>query len=166
MRVLVLALAMLAMPLQAEEAPLRPSAGLLFKHPELLRPGTCTMYREGGAGWILLEPLYYLRGNVLGSEVTTRRLTHCPTVPGKTREQYTRQEYVRLVQATPCLAAGESEREEQIGIVRLRVDDWETPHVRKAENTGRLYRGMFLDRPLQKGMEIELEADLLGPCDP
>ena len=24
--------------------------------------------------------------------------------------------------------------------------------------------GMFIDKPLSKGMEIELEADLLGPC--
>lgn len=165
MRLLVLALAVLAAPLQAEEAPLRPSAGLLFKHPELMRPGACTMYREGGAGWILPEPLYYLRGTVLGSEVTTRRLTECPVVPGKTRDQYSRQEYIRLVQATPCVAAGQMPRDEQIGSVRLRVEDWETPHVRKAENAGRLYRGMFLDQPLKKGMEIELEADLLGPCD-
>lgn len=166
MRVLVLALALLALPLQAEEAPLRPSASLLFKYPELLRPGSCTVYREGGAGWIMVEPMYYLRGTVVSSEVTTRQLQQCPAVPGKTREQYTRQEYVRLVQATPCLAAGEAGREVQLGIVRLRVDDWETPHVRKAENTGRLYRGLFLDRPLQKGVEIELEADLLGPCEP
>lgn len=166
MRVLALALALLAVPLQAEEASLRPSASLLFKYPELLRPGSCTVYREGGAGWIMVEPMYYLRGTVVSSEVTTRKLQQCPAVPGKTREQYTRQEYVRLVEATPCLAAGEAERDAQVGVVRLRVDDWETPHVRKAENTGRLYRGLFLDRPLQKGMEIELEADLLGPCEP
>ena len=74
------ALAVLAAPLQAEEAPLRPSAGLLFKHPELLRPGTCTMYREGGAGWLMPEPLYYLRGTVLSSEVTTRHLNACPRI--------------------------------------------------------------------------------------
>lgn len=166
MRVFFLALALLSMPLQAEEALLRPSAGLLFKYPELLRTGACAVLREGGAGWILVEPMYYLRGTVTGSEVSTRRLSQCPVVAGKTREQYTRDEYVRLVAATPCLAPGEAERDEQVGLVRLRVEDWETPHVRKAENSGRLYRGMYLDQPLKKGMEIELEADLLGPCDP
>lgn len=164
MRFLALVLTVLALPLQAEESALRPSAGLLFKHPELLRPGSCVAYREGGAGWILVEPLYYLRGTVSSAEVTTRRLVQCPVIAGKNREQYSRDEYVRLVRATPCLAAGEAERDEQLGLVRLRVEAWETPHMRKAENAGRLYRGMFLDQPLKKGMEVELEADLLGPC--
>jgi hypothetical protein len=50
-------------------------------------------------------------------------------------------------------------------MVRLRVTEWETPYAVKAANAGRLYRGMFIDRRLGKGMEIELEADLLGICD-
>jgi hypothetical protein len=164
MRVLGFFLALLVLPLQAEEPALRASAGLLFKYPELLRPGSCVTYREGGAGWILREPLYYLRGTVTTAEVTTRRLERCPELPGKTREQYTRDEYVRLMRAMPCLANASAPREEQVGMVRLQVIDWETPHVRKAENAGRLYRGMFLDQPLKKGLEVELEADLLGPC--
>jgi len=166
MRLLGFVLALLVLPphLQAEEPALRASAGLLFKYPELLRPGTCVTYREGGAGWILREPLYYLRGTVATAEVTTRRVDLCPEFPGKTREQYSRDEYVRLMQAMPCLAAGGTPREQQVGMVRLLVSDWETPHVRKAENAGRLYRGMFLDQPLKKGLEVELEADLLGPC--
>jgi hypothetical protein len=45
------------------------------------------------------------------------------------------------------------------------VTDWETPHAVRAANAGRLYRGMFLDRKLEKGMEIELEADLLAVCE-
>jgi hypothetical protein len=57
-----------------------------------------------------------------------------------------------------------SERDEQIGIVRLRVASWETPHAILAANDGRLFRGMFIDRKLEKDMEIELEADLLGVC--
>jgi len=164
MRAFALVLAVLALPLQAEEPALRASASLLFKYPELVRSGTCVAYREGGAGWIMVEPLYYLRGTVTSAEVTTRRLERCPELPGKTRQQYTRAEYVRLVQAMPCLAGGEAARDEQVGMVRLQVSDWETPHLRKAENAGRLYRGMYLDQPLKKGVEIELEADLLGPC--
>jgi hypothetical protein len=56
--------------------------------------------------------------------------------------------------------------EAQLGLVRLRVDSWETPHARRAANAGRLYRGMYIDQALRQGMEIELEADLLGSCEP
>ena len=79
-------------------------------------------------------------------------------------EQYSRAEFNRHALAYPCVSPGVPERDEQIGIVRLRVTDWETPHAKKAENAGRLYRGSFIDRALEKGMEIELEADLLGVC--
>ena len=54
----------------------------------------------------------------------------------------------------------------QIGMVRLRVTDWETPYAKLAANAGRLYRGMFIDKVLKKDMEIELEADLLQACSP
>lgn len=148
----------------AESAVLRPSASLLFKYPELLQPGTCVMYREGGAGWVLTEPLYYLKAHVIAAAVSTRQLPHCPLVPGKLPEQYSRAEAIRHFQATPCLAAHESERSEQIGLVQLRVASWETPYERKMENAGRLYRGYFLDQRLRKDLEIELEADLLAPC--
>ncbi len=165
MRSLLVFLAVLSLPAMAADPVLRPSARLLFKQPEMLQPGSCVRYEEGGAGWILTEPVYYLKGRVLAADVQTRRLVQCPQVPGKTIEQYTRDEFNRHAKAYPCLAAGVPERDEQIGIVRFQVDDWETPHARKAENDGRLYRGMYLDRVLKKGMEIELEADLLGACE-
>ena len=122
------------------------------------------MYREGGAGWVLTEPLYYLKAHVIAAAVSTRQLPHCPQVPGKLPEQYNRAEAIRHFQATPCLAAHEGERSEQIGLVQLRVASWETPYERKMENAGRLYRGYFLDQRLRKDLEIELEADLLAPC--
>ena len=59
---------------------------------------------------------------------------------------------------------GMPERDEQIGIVRVRITEWETPHAARAANAGRLFRGMFVDRKLETNMEIELEADLLGLC--
>lgn len=160
----VLVISLLAVAAHADEAPLRPSASLLFKSPELLRAGQCVRYEEGGAGWIATEPVYYLRGRVVAAEVTTRHLGRCPTVPGKTLGQYSRDEFVRHARALPCVAEGVAERDEQIGVVRLRISDWETPYARRAGNGGRLYRGMFLDRSLEKDMEIELEADLLGIC--
>ena len=157
--------AFLALNAQADDAPLRPSARLLFKQPEMLRAGQCVRYEEGGAGWVVTEPVFYLKGEVLATEVRTRRLARCPLVQGKNIEQYTRAEFNRHALAYPCVAQGVPERDEQIGMVRIRVSDWETPHARKAENAGRLYRGNYIDRRLEKGMEIELEADLLGICE-
>ena len=166
MRFLAVLLAGLACAVQADEAALRPSARLLFKYPDMLRAGQCVRYEEGGAGWVITEPVYYLKGEVLGAEVRTRHLGKCPLVPGKNLEQYSRDEFNRHAQAYPCVAPDGVERDEQTGIVRLRITDWETPHAKNAENAGRLYRGMFIDRKLEKGMEIELEADLLGICAP
>ncbi len=148
----------------ADDPVLRPSARLLFKQPELLQPGQCVRYEEGGAGWVLTDPLYYLKGQVIAARVETRHVGTCPIVPGKVLKQYSRDEFNRHAQAYPCVSPGFAERDEQIGVVRIKVGDWETPHAKKAENAGRLYRGMFLDRRLEKGMEIELEADLLGTC--
>lgn len=158
-------MACLSFSAQAVEPALRPSAQLLFKQPELLRPGSCVRYEEGGAGWVATDPVYYLKGEVLASEVQTRHLGKCPLVPGKNIEQYTREEFNRHARAFPCVSQQAAERDEQIGIVRLRITDWETPHAIRAANAGRLFRGMFLDRKLEKGMEIELEADLLAVCD-
>lgn len=165
MRIFLIALGWLAFAAQAVEPALRPSAQLLFKQPELLHPGSCVRYQEGGAGWVASDPLYYLKGEVLGAEVRVRHLGRCPVVPGKNIEQYSREEFNRHARAFPCVSQEAAERDEQIGVVRLRVADWESPHARKAANAGRLYRGMFLERKLEKGMEIELEADLLAVCE-
>lgn len=167
MRYFVLLLTLFAtVPALAAEPVLRPSAQLLFKKPALLQPGACVIYKEGGSGWILPDPVFYLKGGVLASDVRSRHLGVCPEVPGKNVEQYSRAEFNRLAAAYPCVAAGTPERDEQIGIVRLRVTSWETPHARLAANAGRLYRGMFIDQPLKKDLDLELEADLLEACEP
>lgn len=165
-RVLALAgLLFLAGGAWAEDEPgLRPSARLLFQQPDVMRPGACVMYREGGSGWILTEPVYWLRGTVVASEVRSRHLGRCPEVPGKMMEQYSREEFNRLANARPCVSRDDLARDEQVGMARVRIDDWETPWAKRAANTGRLYQGHFIDRPLQKGMEMEIEADLLGSC--
>lgn len=164
MRTFLVLLAFLSTPALAADPALRPSARLLFKQPELLQPGTCVVYEEGGSGWVITDPVYYLKGRVLAAEVRTRHLGRCPLVPGKNMEQYSREEFNRHALAYPCVSENVPERDEQIGIVRLRVSTWETPHIKKAENAGRLYRGMFIEQKLEKDMEIELEADLLGTC--
>ena len=165
MKLYFAALFLLVTPALADQPALRPSARLLFKQPEMLQPGRCVAYEEGGSGWIAREPVYFLKGRVVSAEVRTRHLGKCPLVPGKNIEQYSRAEFNRQALAYPCVAADVAERDEQIGIVRLRVEEWETPHERKAANAGRLYRGMFIEQSLKRDMEIELEADLLGVCE-
>ncbi len=137
---------------------------MLFKSPELAKPGACVMYREGGAGWILTEPVYWLKGTTVRSEVKTRRVDRCPAVQGKVPEHYTREEFNRLANAYPCAAKAENVRDEAFGILHVRVDDWETPWAKRAANSGRLYQGHYIDRPLQKGMELEVDANLLAAC--
>ena len=165
MKSLFVALLLLATPALAAEPALRSSARLLFKQPEMLQPGRCVAYEEGGNGWIATEPVYFLKGRVISAEVRTRHLGKCPVVPGKNLEQYSRAEFNRQALAYPCVATDVPERDEQIGMVRLRVVEWETPHERMAANLGRLYRGMFIEQALKKDLEIELEADLLGVCE-
>ena len=166
MRTLLLLLTVLALPVLADEPVLRPSARLLFKKPEVLQAGACVAYKEGGSGWIMTDPVFYLKGTVVSAEIRGRRLQTCPEVPGKSVEQYSREEFNRLALAYPCLEAGVPEHDMQIGMVRLRVTTWETPYAKLAANAGRLYRGMFIDRKLQKNMDIEVEADLLEACEP
>ncbi|HJW26305.1 MAG TPA: hypothetical protein VJ576_15535 [Rhodocyclaceae bacterium] len=149
---------------QADDPVLRPSARLLFKEPEVARPGSCVMYREGGNGWVFTEPVYWLKGTVVTADIHSRRIERCPEVPGKSIEQYSRDEFNRLAAASPCVTRDDLIHEEQSGLVRVRVEEWETPWARRAANANRLYQGHFLDRTLHKDMELEIEADLLGAC--
>lgn len=149
---------------QAGEPALRPSAQLLLKEPVAARPGSCVMYREWEGGRSSAQPAYWLKGTVVLADVRLRKLGRCPEVPGKTIEQYTRDEFNRLAAAHPCVSRDELVREEQAGVVRLRVEEWETPWAKRAANANRLYQGHFLDQALKKGMELEIEADLLGAC--
>lgn len=166
MRICLALIVLLSSLAQADQSPLRPSARLLLGQTDLRQAGRCVVYQEGGSGLVMTEPVYYLRGEVLAAAVEVRHLGVCPLVPGKSFAQYNRAEFNRQALAYPCVSPGVPERDEQIGVVRLRLTDWETPHSKKAENAGRLYRGKFLDRTLEKNMEIELEADLLGFCTP
>jgi hypothetical protein len=158
-------LVLLAIPVQAASAEMRPSARLLQTQPEQLAPGRCVVYGEAGPGLAATAPEYFVRGRVVAARIEERRLAVCPEVAGRGVEQYSRDEFNRLVLAQPCVSSDKYARDVRLGMIRLRVDKWETPHARSAANAGRLYRGMFLDRNLKEGIEIELEADLLGACE-
>jgi hypothetical protein len=147
----------------AGDAELRPSAKLLQANPEAWRNGRCVIYRESNPE--VADATFYFKGRIVAAGVQTRRLTVCPRVPERSIEQYTREEFNHLLLAYPCVSSGKYERDVQSGMVRLRVEQWETPHARRAASGGRLYRGMFIDTNLKEGMEIELEADLLGSCE-
>jgi hypothetical protein len=151
MRISPLALACLTLSAQAAEP--------------LLRPGQCVCYEEGGVGWVVTDPVFFVKGEVLAVEVLTRHLGKCPLVPGKMLAQYSRDEFNRHVLALPCVSPDVPERDEEVGVVRIRVTDWDTPHAKKAESAGRLYRGMFIGKKLEKGAEIELDANLLSACE-
>ena len=156
-------LVLLALPVAAGAAELLPSAQLLQSQPERLAPGRCVVYGESVAS--LAVPEYFVRGRVVSAQVVERNLAVCPEVAERRLDQSSREEFNRLLLARPCVSSDKFARDVQLGLVRLRVEQWETPHARRAANAGRLYRGMFIDRPLKAGMEIELEADLLGACE-
>ncbi|WP_153146692.1 hypothetical protein [Dechloromonas sp. H13] len=164
MRFIPVVLALLAFTALAGDLPLRPSARLLQSRPDGLEVGRCVVYQENGGGNGASDTEYFVRGRVLVTRIETRRLAACPLVPGRGIDQYSRAEFNRLALAQPCVSSDAAAYDVQLGIVRLRVEDWETPHARRAANAGRLYRGTYLDRELKKDMEIELEADLLGAC--
>ena len=166
MRFLPVWLALLAFAAAAGEPPTRPSARLFKAQPQAFEAGRCVIYQENGGGGGASDTEYFVRGRVVAAALETRSLSACPEVPGRVIEQYTRAEFNRLALAYPCLSGETAALEVQIGVVRLRVDDWETPHARRAANAGRLYRGVYVGRELMKGMEIALEADLLGTCEP
>jgi len=163
MQILPALLVLLAQPVAAAAAELLPSAQRLQSQPEQLAPGRCVIYGESGAS--LAVPEYFVRGRVVAARVVERHLAVCPEAADQRVEQASREEFNRLLLARPCVSSGQYVRDVQQGLVSLRVEQWETPHARRAANAGRLYRGMFIDRHLKEGMEIELEADLLGACE-
>jgi len=143
---------------------MRLAGRMLFKAPELAKPGACVLYREGGEGWILTEPQYWLKGTVLSAQPKKISPAICPLIAGKSIEQYSRAEFTALAKAQPCVAKAENPKETELGVIRFKADDWETPWAKTAANAGRLFQGYYLDQKLQKGLELELQADLLIPC--
>lgn len=148
----------------AADDTLRLSDRMVFRQPDLARPGACVLYREGGSGWFQTEPEYWMKGSVVSAEPRKVTLDICPAIAGKEPEQYSRAEFNRLAKSHPCVAKPENRGEAEFGFIRFKVEDWETPWARRSANTGRLFHGHYLDQKLRKGMELELPAELLMPC--
>lgn len=131
----------------------------------MLQVGSCVNYQEGGSGWVVIELVYYLKGKVVVVEVWICYFGVCFVVLGKNMVQYSCDQFNCYVLVYFCVLEKFLECDEQIGIVCLQVDDWEMLYVVKLVNVGWFYCGMFIDKKLEKGMEIEFEVDLLGVCE-
>lgn len=159
----VLPLLLLSFTVLAEDR-LQLAHRLIFVHPELTRPGSCVILKEGAEGFLLREPTYWLKARVVSARLKPHAMQACPSVPGKLPEQYSRDEYVRVAKAYPCGA--EHVGEVTVGAVTVQAEQWETPYGRRAASRGRLFQGHYLDQKLTTGEVLEIPADLLQPCDP
>ena len=127
-------------------------------------PGDCAMFREGGAGYILTAPTYWLRGRI--EEVYTRphRMGLCPLI-GKPRERYSRDDWMVVAEAYPCVTDPAKEREVQAIRIRLRAEAWDTPWSLQHGHNGWLFRGHFLKTELKEGVLLDIDGTLLERCE-
>ncbi|WP_303786257.1 hypothetical protein [Azovibrio restrictus] len=146
---------------------MRLAPALAAPEPQVLRPGQCVRYEEGGAGFLGRTPLFWLEGEVVAFRREQRPWVLCPAswrAGGAPRDREDLLERERLL---PCFLADEAPAATlDVAWVRLQPRRWETPWARSWASRGRLYRGMYLDQPLQPGIELEIDARLLVPCRP
>ena len=128
-------------------------------------PGDCAMFKEGGAGYILKAPTYWLRGSVAEVYVRPHRMGLCPN-PGKPRERYTRADWMRFAEAYPCVQDPSRSGDVEAIRIRLRVEAWDTPWSSQHGHNGWLFRGHFLDTELKEGVIIDVDGTLLERCEP
>lgn len=129
------------------------------------KAGDCVMFREGGVGLILKTPTYWIKGSIVDVSEQRRTAGRCPKI-GKQVSAYTREDWVRIAAATPCVENDAEVGEVAVMRVRVAVDEWETPWSNQHGNAGWLFRGYFLDQALKKGKVIEMDANWLERCEP
>ena len=149
---LIISLLLLSLPLQAAEL-------------TLPQPGDCALYREGGEGYILVAPTYYVRGTIAEVYKRSHRMELCPSIP-RTRLNYTRADWRELAEAYPCVSDPAKVAEIEVIRIRLRVEDWETPWALQHGRNGMLMKGHFLDTELKQGVELDIDGTLLLRCEP
>ncbi|MEI7613109.1 MAG: hypothetical protein WCK63_09380 [Betaproteobacteria bacterium] len=131
--------------------------------PEL-RPGECVIFREGGGGYVLTTPTFWLKGRVAGIETQRRWAGRCPVI-GKAPAAYSRSDWATVVEALSCVASDSEVGEVSVVRVQVVVESWDTPWSNQHGAAGWLFRGMFVDKPLKKGDSIDMDAAWLERCD-
>ena len=127
--------------------------------------GDCVIFREGGEGFILKAPTYWLKGAIAALSSERRVAGLCPKV-GKQVSAYSRDDWAQVAAATPCVEREAEVREVPVLRVRVAVDSWETPWSHQHGTVGWLFRGQFLNIPLRRGEEIDMDATWLERCEP
>jgi hypothetical protein len=149
---------LLAGPLLASATP--PVAG----ERRAPQPGDCVILREGGSGWLLKAPTYWLRGTIDRLVHERRTAGVCPQLD-KPVGAYTRADHARVAAAMPCVTSAADAGEVDVLRVHVLVDSWETPWSHQGRPPGWLFRGQFLDQTLHKGMVIDMDAGWLEFCE-
>jgi len=126
--------------------------------------GGCAIFREGGAGWLLKAPTYWLKGSIVGISRERRMANLCPQI-GKPTSAYTQAERLRVAAASPCVLKAAEIGEVSVIRVQLAVEAWETPWSSQHGAGGWLFRGQFLDQTLSKGEVVDIDANWLEPCE-
>lgn len=129
------------------------------------QPGDCALFREGGAGYILTQPSYYVRGTIVEVYTRRHRMGLCPDLR-KPRERYTRADWKALAEAYPCVSSEGLARDVDAIRIRMRADEWDTPWSSQHGHNGWLFRGHFLDTELKQGVVLDIDGSLLERCTP
>lgn len=127
--------------------------------------GDCAIFREGGDGRVFKTPTYWLKGTISSVSRERRVAGRCPQI-ARPRAAYTRDDWVRVAAATPCVQTDAEVQEVDVLRIKISVIDWETPWSHPHGTTGWLFRGYFLDTPLKKGEVIDMDASWLEHCEP
>ncbi|MFA7291095.1 MAG: hypothetical protein WC023_02485 [Rhodocyclaceae bacterium] len=126
--------------------------------------GDCAMFREGGVGYILTTPTYWLRGRIEAVYTRPHRMALCPQI-GKPRERYSRDDWMTVADAYPCVTDPAKEREVQAVRIRMRAEAWDTPWSQQHGHNGWLFRGHFLKTELKEGVLLDIDGTLLERCE-
>lgn len=156
-----LGVVMLVASALADEGPPAATRPIAQSDPQI---GDCVIFREGGAGWLLKAPTYWLKGSIAGIARERRVARLCPRI-GKPASAYTQLDRVHLAAATPCVGKASDVGEVDVVRVRVAVEAWETPWSHQHGTIGWLFRGQFLDQALQKGGVIDMDATWLERCE-
>ena len=125
--------------------------------------GECVVFREGGAGVLLKAPSYWMQGRIVALSPRKKMLERCPQI-GKLPQAYTREDWRRVAEASPCAERDDAVREVMLARLTVAVEEWDTPWSKQHGAAGWLYRGNFLDTRLEKGVLIEMDSTWVERC--